>query len=83
MLILWRRFIAVGTTRDIPTLLLSGTHCRFYFGGQVLTVIIIDEISERYIHTDSLSVVVKAVVMVVDGLEADAQKRKDVLQIVA
>lgn len=81
MLILWRRFIAVGATRDIPALFLFRTHCCFYFGGQVFAVIIIDEISERHIHTNGLSVVVKAVVMVIDGLEADAQKRKDVLQI--
>ena len=62
--------------------LLFHAHCRLDLLGQVFAVIVIDKVLEGNIHTDSLAFMFRAVIMVIDRLEADAEKREDMLQIV-
>ena len=63
-------------------LLLFHSQCRLDLLGQVFAVIVIDKVLEGNIHTDSLAFMFRAVIMVIDRLEADAEKREDMLQIV-
>ena len=63
-------------------LLLFHSHCRLDLLGQVFAVIVIDKVLEGNIHTDSLAFMFRAVIMVIDRLEADAEKRENMLQIV-
>ena len=61
---------------------LFGTHRRLYLRGKVFAVIVIDKVLEGNIHTDSLAFMFRAVIMVIDRLEADTEKRENMLQIV-
>ena len=51
--------------------------------GQVLTVRLIDDVPQDHIHAGGHALVIIAVVAVIDGDIAGAQKRKDALQVVA
>ena len=75
-------FIPVWDCVHKLCLLLFHAHCRLDLLGQVFAVIVVDEVFEGNIHTDSLAFMFRAVIVVIDRLEADAEKREDMLQIV-
>ena len=83
-LVLLRRMslIAIRDAAHILCLALLHTHCRFDLLREVFAVIIINEVFERNVHTDGLAFMLCAVIVVIDGYEADAEEREDMLQIV-
>ena len=76
------RLIAIRDAAHILCFALLHAHCRFDLLREVFTVIIIDEVFESNVHTDGLAFMLCAVIVVIDGLEADAEEREDMLQIV-
>ena len=75
-------FIPVWDCVHKLCLLLFHSHCRLDLLGQVFAVIVIDKVLEGNIHTDSLAFMFRAGIMVIDRLEADTEKRENMLQIV-
>ena len=69
--------ISIRDATHIFCLALLHSHRRLNLLGEVFTVIVIDEVFEGDVHTDSLAFVFCAVIVIIDGLEADAEKRED------
>ena len=83
MLVILMRFIAIRDGIHEPCLLLLRSHCRLNLLRKILAVIVIDQVFEGNIHPDSLAFMRCTVIMVIDGLEADAEEREDMLQVIA
>ena len=82
MLLRWMSLVAIRDAAHILCLALLHAHRRLNFLGEVFAVIVIDKVFEGNVHTDSLAFVLCAVIVIVDGFEADAEERKNMLQIV-
>lgn len=59
-------FIPVGNSVYILGLFLFQSHCGLDLLGEILAVIIVNEILEGYIYANSLALMLGAVVMVID-----------------
>ena len=76
-------FIAIRAVCNILPSCHLHVHSSFYFLGKILTILLIDEVTESYIHAAGCTNVICAVIMVIDGNKSNTKKRENMLQKIA